>query len=118
MTDTQFTNWIIDEGKAAFEWYNNKPQVIKDLVRAYPYCFEYIIKENAPYSISAPGTIVNIESYREDETVRVSFPTNKLTESAKLHLIELCTKHNKPFPADNIIQVVIIEPKYLLKIEK
>ena len=62
------------------EWYNTRPQIIKDLVDKYPPGW-YVVKVGAPYGLTVEGTKVWLESYRESGEVGVIVnPEDKLEE--------------------------------------
>jgi len=120
MNKEEFNNWIIEQGKETLDWYNNRPKDIQKLIRKYPFNHKYVIAEGAPYSISAPGTVVNVESYFEFDdksySLKISFLTSELTILGRLNLLKLCKKYNKPFPSEDHVQCMEVEPKYLIQI--
>lgn len=64
MTKEEKFNELMQDVKIK-EWYESRPEKIKELVRNYPFD-DYIVKEGAPYGISAPGQKVHLYSYYEN----------------------------------------------------
>ena len=101
------------------EWLETRPQIIKDLAEAYP-PGEYRIKENAPYSISCPGTRVFLEGYREDGQVIVVIRAEDKLQDALDSETLLALEHGKFHEIEKIHGsnvIVRIDPVWL-KLEK
>jgi len=76
------------------KWLEDKPPIIKELAKKYP-PGRYIIKEGAPYVISAPGTTVEFYSYNSDGSISVVvLPENKSPEVLAMEEFR-ALKHNK-----------------------
>src|SRR6266849_2107992 len=95
------------------EWLATRPEKIQALVRQYPPA-DYRIKPGAPYSISCPGTLVSLVSYRENGTVSVAIEYANLQEAALNHMAERLAKTGRTL-ADfgTPTQRVVIDPVYL-----
>lgn len=52
-------------------WLDERPKSVRDLCKKYPGSQFYRIKKDAPYSITVPGCVVAIQSYTEENTVRI-----------------------------------------------
>jgi len=103
---------------AYMSWYMSRPPAVKQLIIEYPYPF-YKVKEGAPYGISAPGTVVILNSYRETGEVSVIVPPENLTEIAKAHIMRLTGgKEEKYKEAITVSHLVVVEPQYLDPYEK
>jgi hypothetical protein len=83
-----------EEKKIFDEWLETRPESIKELAAKYP-PGEYIIKEGAPYGISAPGTKVILHSYFEDGNVRVAVLAENKTAAGLEHERKLAEEYNK-----------------------
>ena len=94
------------------KWLEGRPQIIKDLARAYPSGW-YIMTDDAPYGISAPKTKVELVGWTEKgELIVLVHPEHK-TDDAMLHEVDLRIKHpNHTSENKNIIQV-IVESRYV-----
>ena len=98
-------------------WLAARPEVIQKLARKYPPDIKYKIKEGAPYSISASGSIVELYSYIENGDVRVAVLAKYKTESAIEREKYLGKKHNHTEAEMEVIHgqdvLVEIDPKWL-----
>jgi len=101
------------------QWYDERPDVIKKLIRTYPYD-RYVIKKGAPYALTVPGQKVTLHSYMENKNTGV--PTVKVIIMAKDKLPQVIEHEKKLFRlfskekilrmhATNIL--VEIDPKWL-----
>lgn len=75
-------------------WLEERPQAIKDLVAKYP-PGDYTVKADSPYSITAPGSTVNIISYLEDGKVGVQIKAENKTPEAIEHEKALASQHGR-----------------------
>lgn len=98
------------------EWLSTRPQIIKDMVAKYP-PGDYTIKEDAPYTITAPGSTVNIISWREDGQVGVAIKAENKSIEAIEHEKELGERYNKTKEEMKVIHdtdvMAHVNPKYL-----
>jgi len=76
------------------EWLETRPQIIQDMAKKFP-PGDYLVKEDAPYGITASGCTVNLQSYREDGTVGVVIKGKDKSEAALEHERNLGARYNK-----------------------
>lgn len=99
------------------DWLSSRPPKIQELAKKYPPHNKYIIKDGAPYSISCPGTVVEIISYSESGEIRVAVLAKDKTKDAIEHEKKLGKIHNRPqkvidsFKQTNIS--VLIDPIWI-----
>ncbi|MEO6305161.1 MAG: hypothetical protein ABIP51_18525 [Bacteroidia bacterium] len=99
------------------DWYESRPESIKSMVKELPYTL-YEVLPGSPYGISAPGTKVFLNSYRESGMVTVVVTAENLTKEGKEHIKILCDKFSKNY--EELItknHSVEINPVYLKPIE-
>lgn len=97
-------------------WTISRPLAIQGLLEAYPSDVEYIIKENAPFAISCPGTKVGIISYREEGDVKIIIPHENKLPSAIEHEKQLLNKIGKIWEPSSTM--FIIDPVWLEPLKK
>jgi len=68
-----------------FRWLETRPPFIRALATEYPPGW-YIIKEGAPYAVSAPGTKVYLNGYNESGEVSVVVTVENRPTEANAHL--------------------------------
>ena len=76
------------------KWYESRPQEIKHLIDNYP-PGKYLVKEGAPYSVTAPGVEVTLLSYMEDGQVGVALEAKDKTQEVLDNEKALGAKHNR-----------------------
>jgi len=107
---------MIDIKKADKElqlWWEERPQHIKDLINKYPYGF-YSVKDKAPYSITAPGSIVAIASHIENGNVRIV--VIQASEEANINTLLRSIEHGKKIEVADGLSA-IVDPQWLELIE-
>ncbi len=95
-------------------WFYQRPVEIQRMILLYPYDQKYRMKEDAPYGITSPGTIVEILSYFGRGEVRVLVRPENLTSQSKEHIALLCNQHRKNY--DEMISRdhhVVVDVKWL-----
>lgn len=103
------------------EWLDTRPEIIQKVGKQFP-PGDYIIKEDAPYRITPPGTKVSLYSYLENGNVYVVlFAENKNDESV-FNFINTSLHYNKkPSEIMNMISSDIkveVDPIWLKPIKK
>ena len=103
---------MIDSSKFTSEfkdWYKSRPKKIQEMIKAYP-PGKYMVKKDAPYTITSPGCLVELASWNESGQVLavVTKPTNQANDEALLKSIEF---GNGPKKAQGI--ACYIDPKWL-----
>lgn len=95
------------------EWYDSKPQIIKDLYDRYP-PGHYVIKAGAPYAISCPGTQVTVIGWSENGTIIIMLLAENKMKSALEHERKLCAQHGTDADKANSSNLKInIAPEWL-----
>lgn len=95
------------------EWLATRPPVIQDLAKNYPFG-TYKIKPGAPYSISCPGTIVELIGYRVTGEVHIAVLAKHFMPAAIEHIRALCEQYQKDFEhMSKQDHRVIIDPCWL-----
>jgi hypothetical protein len=97
------------------DWVTTRPKNVQDLIAKYP-PGQYMIKPDAPYGVSCPGTMVTLYSYGNDGMIGVVVkPEDKLPEALEFER-ELLEKHGRLHKLKEIqgsaIQVSI-DPQYM-----
>lgn len=104
------------------KWYDSRPAMIKSLVQQYPWT-KYRVKEGAPYSISVPGSVVHLVSYRENGYLRVALLAEDILPEGIEHIKKLIKDHGKKesdFLLDGMPVTgheIILHPSHLEPIE-
>lgn len=98
------------------EWLKTRPPAIQEFITVYP-PGAYKVIEDAPYSLTAPGTTVQLISWKENGTVGVVILAKDKTEATLSREKELCEEHGRtPEETDNIHKLDIkaqVDPQYL-----
>lgn len=103
--------------KEHFEkWLAERPESIQKLAKKFP-PGEYKIKEDAPYTVTAPGCTVTLMSYLENGTVGIMIKAKDKSKDALDHEAMLCEKYKKSKQETEAIHKkdvsAVIDPKWL-----
>lgn len=103
--------------KETFEaWLATRPEKIQELARKYP-PGTYTIKEDAPYTITNPGSKVLLISYLESGFVGVIIKAEDKTQAAIDHEAMLCERYKKSKEEQEEIHksdiTTHVDPQYL-----
>lgn len=108
----------MDHSEEFEKWMQNKPPIIRQLVAAYP-PGRYRMKENAPYAISCPGTLVTLAGYRETGEVIVIVDADDLLPEAIAHQKMLLNRRGGDYSeVAGRPQTVYVDPIYLELMKK
>jgi len=103
-----------DEIKAFNDWLATRPPSVQRVGKNYPAYLQYIVKQGAPYSISGPGTLVQIDSYTESGDVGVIVMAQQKTMAAIQREKELCVEHGTKYADVKEANVKAwIDPKWI-----
>jgi len=83
-----------EERKTWTDWYNSRPQHIKDLVDKYPPGW-YVVKVGAPYGVTCEGTKVWLVCYTDNGKVGVGVHAEDKQPEAIEHERRLGLEHGK-----------------------
>lgn len=109
--DEKFNEKMND--KLFAEMYNSRPEQLKAIIRQYPFD-TYRVKEDAPYALTPPGTIVQVRTYATDNQIRVLVYAKDLLPTALEYIKSVCNNTGVDFEKKRTENVTsFIEPKWL-----
>ncbi len=98
------------------DWLKTRPRIIQDLAKRYPTGW-YVMTEDAPYGISAPGTKVELVGWNEAGDLIVSVHPKHKTQAGLEHEADLRIEYPDAEAKSDAIIRVVVECKYVEKLK-